>query len=40
MCIERGEEFIDEELMLTSAEMPTTLVDSMVEADLIEDALS
>jgi hypothetical protein len=36
--LERGVQFVDEELMLTVGEMPGQAVDSFVERDLIEDA--
>ena len=37
--LERGEQFIDEELMLTTAELPEGPVSDYVEQQLIEDAL-
>ena len=37
--LEREEQFIDEELMLTAAERPTGRVSDFVEQELIEDAL-
>ena len=37
--LERGVEFIDEELTLTTAEMPAGRLESFMEQDLIEDAL-
>ena len=36
--LERGVQFVDEELMLTADEMPTGGVSSFVEQDLIDDA--
>jgi hypothetical protein len=36
--LERGVQFVDEELMLTTDEMPSVNVSSFVERDLIEDA--
>ena len=36
--LERGVQFVDEELMLTAAEMPSGGVSSFVEQDLIDDA--
>jgi ABC-type Co2+ transport system permease subunit len=36
--VERGVQFVDEELMLTSMEMPSAPVESFVERDLIDDA--
>ena len=37
--MERGVQFCDEELLLTSYEMPGARVESFVEQDLIDDAL-
>ena len=37
--VERGVQFCDEELLLTTAEMPAQRVESFVEQDLIDDAL-
>ena len=37
--IERGVQFCDEELLLTTAEMPEQRLESFVEQDLIDDAL-
>jgi hypothetical protein len=36
--LERGVQFVDEELMLTAAEMPSGGVSSFVDQDLIDDA--
>ena len=37
--LERGEQFVDEELILTEAEQPLAAVDALVGAELIDDAL-
>ena len=36
--LERGVQFVDEELMLTAAEMPLAQLAMFVERDLIQDA--
>jgi hypothetical protein len=36
--LERGVKFVDEELMLTADEVPSGLVSSYIERDLLEDA--
>ena len=36
---ERGETFIDEELMLTAAERPQQVASAFVEQELIDDAI-
>ena len=37
--LERGETFIDEELMLTAAERPAMEASAFVEQELIDDAI-
>ena len=37
--LERGVQFVDEELMLTADEMPSANISSFLERDLVEDAV-